>query len=87
MERQNMEKRADQPWSVGRLAVLLYFFAAGAVAINLFMLGLLSQWVGLTALTPQQCLMLAVPLGVPAAWVAGRWARHLLDEAAEIDQD
>ena len=24
---------------------------------------------------------LAVPLGVPAAWLAGRWARRLLDEA------
>ena len=35
-------------WPVWKLAILLYVFAAGAVAINLFMLGLLSQAFGLT---------------------------------------
>ena len=55
--------------------------AVGAVAINLFMLGLMGQALGLAALTPQQAVALAVPLGVPAAWLAGRWVRRLLDEA------
>ena len=66
---------------VWKLSMLLYVFAAGAVAINLFMLGLMGQALGLAALTPQQAVALAVPLGVPAAWLAGRWARRLLDEA------
>ncbi len=68
-------------WPVWKLAVLLYVFAATAVAINLFMLGLLGQWVGFPALSPRQVLMLSVPLGLPAAWAAGLWVRHLLDEA------
>ena len=68
-------------WPVWKLALLLYVFAAGAVAINLFMLGLLGQSVGLPALAPATVLMLSVPLGVPAAWAAGRWVRHLLEQA------
>ena len=72
----------ERDWPVWKLALLLYVFATGAVAINLFMLGLLSQSIGLTALSPRATLALALPIGVPAAWAAGRWARHLLDEAA-----
>ena len=73
---------ADGRWPVWRLALLLYVFAATAVAINLFMLGLLATWVGLPALSPMQVLALSVPLGVPAAWASGIWVRGLLDEGA-----
>ncbi len=76
-------KRMDERWPVWKLALLLYVFAATAVAINLFMLGLLGQAVGLPALSPVTALIWSGPLGIPAAWAAGRWARHLLDEAAE----
>lgn len=69
-------------WPVWRLALLLYVFAATAVAINLFMLGLLATWVGLPALSPMRVLALSVPLGVPAAWASGVWVRGLLDEGA-----
>lgn len=69
-------------WPVWKLAALLYVFAAGAVAINLFMLGLLLQALGLPAIPPVPALVASVPLGIPAAWAAGRWTRHLLDEAA-----
>lgn len=68
-------------WPVWKLALVLYVFAAGAVAINLFMLGLLGQSLGLPALAPVRVLALSVPLGVPAAWAAGLWVRHLLDQA------
>lgn len=78
---QEISQRSAPGWSAGRLAVLLYVFAAAAVAINLFMLGLLMQALGFTALPPVTALLAAVPLGVPAAWAAGRWVRHLLDEA------
>lgn len=69
-------------WPVWKLALLLYVFAAAAVAINLFMLALMLQVFGLPALPPVMALAVSVPLGVPAAWAAGRWVRHLLDEAA-----
>lgn len=60
---------------------MLYPFVAAAVAINLFMLGLMGQAVGFPALSPVLSLLLSVPLGVPASWAAARWLRHLLDEA------
>ncbi len=69
-------------WPVWKLALLLYVFAAGAAAINLFMLGLLGQWVGLPALSPFAATSAALVLGCPAAWLAGRWVRSLLDQAA-----
>lgn len=64
-----------------RLALLLYPFAAGAVAINLFMLGLMGQWVGLPAIPPIWAVAAAVPLGLPASWAAARWVRGLIAEA------
>lgn len=78
---QETSQRSAPYWSAGKLAVLLYIFAAAAAAINLFMLGLLLQAFGFTALPPVTALIAAGPLGVPAAWAAGRWVRHLLDEA------
>jgi len=66
---------------VWKLALLLYPFSAAAVAINLFMLGLLGPVVGLPALPPVAALWLSLPLGVPASWAAGRWARRLMDRA------
>ncbi|PKQ13624.1 MAG: hypothetical protein CVT70_04230 [Alphaproteobacteria bacterium HGW-Alphaproteobacteria-1] len=69
-------------WPVWKLAVLLYPFAAPAVAINLFLAGLIAHKTGFAALPPVLALWLSVPLGVPAAWLCGRWVRGLLDEAA-----
>ena len=68
-------------WPVWKLALLLYPFATGAVAINLYMLGLMWQALGIPALSPILTLWLSVPLGIPATWAAGRWVRHLMDEA------
>jgi hypothetical protein len=67
--------------SFGKLFLLLYVFTAGAVAINLFMLGLMGQAIGLPALSPTTALMLSLPLGLPANWFVTRWVRGLMDEA------
>lgn len=64
-----------------RLALILWPFAAGAVAINLFMLGLIGTWLGLPALSPVATLWLSLPLSLPATWAATRWVRRLIDEA------
>ena len=74
---------ADDRWPVWKLALLLYPFTAAAVAINLFLLGLIAHGLGLGAITPVQALIWSVPLGIPATWWAGRWVRGLLDEAAD----
>jgi hypothetical protein len=77
------ERATHEGWPVWKLALLLYVFAAAAVAINLFMVGLMLQRFGLSALSPIQSLALAGPLGIPAAWAAGLWVRHLLSEAGK----
>lgn len=68
-------------WSIRKLAILLYPFAAAAVAINLFMLSLMGQAIGLPAISPISALWVSLPLGVPAGWQAARWVRGLMDEA------
>jgi hypothetical protein len=60
---------------------MLWPFATSALAINLFMLGLLGQAIGLVALSPQTALWLSLPLGLPATWAAARWVRRLLRQA------
>lgn len=60
---------------------MLWPFVTSAVAINLFMLGLLGQAVGLPALSPFAALWLSLPAGLPATWAAARWLRGLLDQA------
>lgn len=71
----------DRPWPVWKLALLLYPFAAGAVAVNLFMLSLMAPLVGLAPLAPLTAVKWSIGLGIPAAWASGRWARHLMDHA------
>jgi len=73
--------RIDGRWPVWKLALLLYPFAAPAVAINLFLLGLILHRTGWPEIPPVLALWLALPLGLPAAWASGRWLRGLLDEA------
>lgn len=63
------------------LYLLLYPFTALAVAINLFMLGLLWQAIGLPALSPVSALLACVPLALPVNWWVTKWVRGLMDEA------
>ena len=64
-----------------RLYLLLFPFTALAVAINLFMLGLMWQAIGLPAITPVAALIACIPLGLLAnVWVT-KWVRGLIDEA------
>ncbi|MDQ2091767.1 hypothetical protein [Marimonas arenosa] len=64
-----------------RLFVVLYPFVAAAVAVNLFMLGLAGQSLGLPAMTPLTALYWSIPLGIPATWLAARWVRKLIAKA------
>ncbi len=68
-------------WSPRKLAILLYPFTAAAVAINLFMLSLMGQAIGLPAISPVLAVLLSIPLGIPATCWAARWVRGLMDEA------
>lgn len=69
------------PWPVWKLSALLYPLAAGAVAINLFMLALMGRALGLPELSPVTSVIAGLALGIPAAWATGRWVRRLMDVA------
>ncbi len=73
----------DGHWSVWKLSLLLYPFTAAAVAINLFMLSLMWQAIGLPPLSPSSALGLSIPLGIPASLAVGRWVRRLMDHGRE----
>lgn len=68
-------------WPLWKLGLLLYPFAASAVAINLFMLGLMAPVIGIAALTPGTTLLLSIPLGLPFTWAAALWVRRLIAAA------
>jgi hypothetical protein len=77
-----MTDRNSGVWPLWKLGLLLYPFVVAAVAINLFMLGLLGPALGLPALPPVASLWLSLPLGLPATCAAALWVRHLLAEAS-----
>lgn len=71
--------RSENLWWLGSL---LWPFVAGAVAINLFLLGLIvrsADWG--PAMTPVAALLWSLPLSVPATWAAAVWVRSLIREA------
>ena len=72
------------PGRLSRLGLLLYPFVTAAVAVNLFMLGLMGQALGFAALSPTAALLWALPLGLHASVLAARWVRSLIAEAGGI---
>ena len=69
------------PRRIRRLRLWIWPFATTALAINLFLLGLMGTWVGLPALPPVMALWISLPLGLPATWAAARWIGGLIAEA------
>jgi hypothetical protein len=63
------------------LQALLWPFATAAMAINVFLLGLIGIAVGLPALSPVTAVWLSLPLGLPATWASARWVARLIAEA------
>ncbi len=76
-----MRQASAMGWPMWKLGLVLYPFATGAVAINLFMLGLLGPAIGIPALPPVTALLLSLPLGVPATWASALWVRRLIAAA------
>ncbi len=75
------EPATEGKWPVWKLAILLYPATALTVAINLFLAGLIAHGLGFAALGPVTAILWALPFGIPASWLAGRWLRRLMDEA------
>lgn len=73
-----MAHRTENLWWLG---AILWPFVAGAVAINVFLLGLILASTGARSIAPIPALIWALPLSIPATWAAARWVRSLIREA------
>ncbi len=76
-------RRAPQRsgWPSWKIAAVLYPFAAGAAAVNVFFIGLIGQAISLPALSPGTSVLIGLALGLPLAWAATRWVEHLIERA------
>lgn len=74
-------KTAPLTENLWKLGLILWPFVMGAVAINVFLLGLIFQSAGwFAAFSPVQALMWSLPLSWPATWAAAAWVRRLIRE-------
>ncbi len=64
-----------------RLVLGLYPFAAGAMALNLYMASLILGWIGWPIMAPLTAVWLSLPLGLPPAWIYARHLTRLMREA------
>ncbi len=83
-----MAQHRDGRWPVWAVSLVMYPFAAGAAYVNLFFLFLMLQALGIEAISTKQAIYGGVVLGIPFAWISGRWIRGLIDEAEDTaDKD
>lgn len=68
-------------WSAARIAICLYPFGAGAMAVNMFFLSLMGHRIGLPVLSVNWSIGLGCLFGIPATWVFARHIRALMDRA------
>ncbi|AML51346.1 MULTISPECIES: hypothetical protein [Falsihalocynthiibacter] len=69
-------------WSLRTLTLVFYPFCATAAAINLFMVFLLLQALGVPAISPVTALWFGVITGPVLSWMAGKWVLRLILEAS-----
>lgn len=68
-------------WPTHKIALALYPFGAGAVAVNVFFASLIFSWVGGPIASTAWSIGLGCAIGMPATWYFARHIRHLMDVA------
>lgn len=68
-------------WPTHKIALALYPFGAGAVAVNVFFASLIVSWVGGPIASTAWSIGLGCAIGMPATWYFARHIRHLMDVA------
>lgn len=79
-----MSQQPQAP-SMLKLGVILYPFTMAAVAVNLYMLSLAWQRIGLPVLPPAMAVLVSLVLCLPVNWLAARWVQGLFEEADRED--
>ena len=73
----------SEGWSARRIALTLYPFAAGAMAVNVFFASLIFSWIGGPVLSTGWSVGLGALIGIPASLAFARHLRNLMDGTAE----
>ena len=68
-------------WSTRKIALVLYPFGAGAMAVNVFFASLIGSWIGLPVLSTGWSIVIGACIGIPATWVFARHIRDLMESA------
>lgn len=71
----------QQGWSHPKVALILFPFAAGAMAVNVFFASLIGSWAGFPVITPGASIVIGSIIGVPVAWYFARHISKLMDRA------
>ena len=70
-------------WSQRQIALALYPFGAGAMAVNLFFASLIGSWVGLPVLSTAWSVLIGCVIGIPATSAFAKHIRGLMDAAED----
>ena len=68
-------------WSWRTIALVLYPFAAGAMAVNVFFASLIASSAGLQVLSPLWSILGGAVIGLPATWTFATHIRRLMDKS------
>lgn len=64
-----------------KLCMILFPFAFGGVAINVYFVSLLLHALDFAVISPYLALAITLPLSVPATWLSARWIASLIAQA------
>lgn len=67
-------------WNRRRIALALYPFGAGAMAVSVFFASLTGPWIGLPVLSTLASILIGAVIGWPAAWWLAGHVSGLTDE-------
>ncbi|WP_392342279.1 NnrT protein (plasmid) [Phaeobacter sp. BS52] len=68
-------------WSRRRIAIALYPFGVGAMAVNVFFASLITSWLGLPVLGTAASIAIGALIAVPATYAFAGHIRRLMDTA------
>lgn len=66
-------------WSSRTIALVLYPFGVGAMAVNVFFASLIGSWIGGPVLTTGWSIGLGGLIAIPTTWAFARHIRRLMD--------
>ena len=68
-------------WSTGWIALALYPFGAGAMAVNAFFTSLIGSWIGLPVISTRAAIIAGAVIALPATYAFARHIHCLMIEA------